>query len=150
MGWAASNIRLMTQSFEKKGWKNKWSQIDPESFQEGSQRSRTSKYIKKHPFRSSWSFRKKFKISTKTYHSDEFWDSFFSFSSCWRMCCLRRASRTILKWLVEHISVLFKEEYGGRAGLVLIFENWDILKIWDPKNWIFSKSMKRFGSAYFF
>ena len=74
----------MSEHLDKKSWKNEWSKIYPESFQEGSQSSRTSKTIMKHHFKWSWTFRKKFKISTKTYHLEQFWDSLSASSHAWQ------------------------------------------------------------------
>ena len=122
-GWVKARyiIESLRLKFWEKWWKNDSSQIDPGSFQQAYQSSRTSKHMLKHQMKWSWSFRKKFKILMKTYHSDDFLDPKFAFSPCWRMCCLRRASREIQKWLVEHISCALKEKYGVRQGLVLGF-----------------------------
>ena len=104
-GWVKAHyiIESLRLKFWEKWWKNDSSQIDPGSFQQAYQSSRTSKHMLKHQMKWSWSFQKKLKILMKTYHSDDFLDLKFAFSPCWRMCCLRRASRDILKWLVEHI-----------------------------------------------
>ena len=113
---AAFKVDLLNLKFWEKSWKNDWSKVDPESFQEGSQSSRTSKTIMKNYFKRSWAFRKKFKISTKTYHLEQFWDSFFAFSPCWRMCCPAGGLEVNLKWLVEHIPVLLKSNTGSERG----------------------------------
>ena len=108
----------MSEIFEKileKMIKNEWSQIDPESFWGCSCTSRASKNMIKQHFKRSGSFRKIFKISTKTYHSDHFLDVFFKFSSCWRMCCLAAGLEAILKWLVEHISRMLYRVIRGQG-----------------------------------
>ena len=103
--------------FWEKSWKNEWSKIDPESFQEGSQSFRTSKNIMKHNFNWPWAFRKKFKNSTKTCHSEKFWDSVLSFSSCWRMCCLAAGLEGNLEWLVEHMVLFLISAYLWRRWM---------------------------------
>ena len=100
---APSNIRLMTQNFEKKSWKNEWSQIDPESFQEGSQSSRTSKYMIEQPYKLPWGFRKNFKNST--WNPSFWWLLGLIFLIFLMLTHVLPAAglEAILKWLVEHI-----------------------------------------------
>ena len=126
----------MSENFEEKSWKNEWSKIDPESFQEGSQSFRTSKNIMKHNFNWPWAFRKKFKNSTKTCHSEKFWDSVLSFSSCWRMCCLAAGLEDNIKWLVEHIPVLWRV-IRRQPGASLKFSiKWHLEDFWESKCWV--------------
>ena len=94
-GWVKARyiIESLRLKFWEKWWKNDSSQIDPGSFQQAYQSSRTSKHMLKHQMKWFLSFRKKLKILMKTYHSDDFLDLKFAFSPCWRMCCPAGASR---------------------------------------------------------
>ena len=85
-------------TLRKKWWKNDRSRIDPKSFQDNPRTSRTSKNIKNNEFRSPEAPEEFPKFHPKTYQFEGFWDLNFSNFPCWRMCCLRRASRESFKY----------------------------------------------------
>ena len=89
LGESSAQLCHYEPTFLRNFLKKWWKQNDPKSIQ------RASNNMPKQYFKRS-GFRKKFKISTKTYHSDHFLDVFFEFSSCWRMCCLAAGLEAIL------------------------------------------------------